>query len=500
MGFLDDLADSVGDAFLSAGEAAFAEAGGHAYAAAAAVVAARNQELRHLPTEISSGHKLALRAQFGDLVDKARVTYSAWTLEGFSVLGQRIGASAQGQAYGYQIYVKAARDDDADTLLRRLAHELQHVRQFVDAGESLVLFGNRYFRAYYRAGFRYARNDMEEEADRVAACFMLRRSADVTLTERWRPKPAWTAGWTDFAPFELGGAAHYLSHKTATGDVAIDRVQSDGTGVTTLWRDRPGAGRMLARWTHLMSFAEAGRPYVLAYNTESGAAAIHRIREGAQGLEEVWRPQSPWTKGWTSFMPFLLDGKPHFLSYKAASGEPAIDRIEPKGHGLRSLWRPSARWSTGWTAFAPFRRGAEAFYFAYKAGNGDAAIDRIKPDGSGVEELWRIPADRRWPAGYTAVVPLELRGEVYLLLYSGPQHFGFPDAIAGSGHAAIFHLEATDKAPKRIWCDNWSRGWTSFVPFQLDLGGGLGRCPHYLAYKRAEGDVVIDRLSIKGAG
>ena len=42
----------------------------------------------------------------------------------------------------------------------------------------------------------------------------------------------------------------------------------------------------------------------------------------------------------------------------------------------------------------------------------------------------------------------------------------------------------------RIWCDEWTKGWTAFFPFMLN-----GQ-PFHLAYKKKEGTVAIDSIDV----
>jgi hypothetical protein len=69
---------------------------------------------------------------------------------GNSVFG--IGAETFAQTYGYSIYISAPKSDlPKRALFRTLIHELTHVEQYVQRGESLSTFGYDYFKGYVEA-------------------------------------------------------------------------------------------------------------------------------------------------------------------------------------------------------------------------------------------------------------------------------------------------------------------------------------------------------------
>jgi hypothetical protein len=162
MGLLGAVSSNVAVAFRFLGENLVAEGGGHLYASGSMIISNWNRNGDTRP--LDDYQKRHLRPAFGSLVDRVQVTYRARLWEEVKLLGIRIGTASSAQTFGHRIYLKEEYRPHNKYQLFLLAHELVHSRQFEDAGKSLIRFGNRYFRGYYRAGFDYRTNLMEHEA------------------------------------------------------------------------------------------------------------------------------------------------------------------------------------------------------------------------------------------------------------------------------------------------------------------------------------------------
>ena len=88
-----------------------------------------------------------------------------------------------------------------------------------------------------------------------------------------------------------------------------------------------------------------------------------------------------------------------------------------------------------------------------------------------------------WTSGWTTFMPFMLNGAQHYLAY---KH--------GAGDVDIDRIRADGQGVDTIWGDTWSSGWTTFMPFLLN------GAPHYLAYKNGNGDVDIDRIRPDGLG
>jgi hypothetical protein len=162
MGLLGGVSSNVAFAFRFLGENLVAEAGGHLYASGALMIGNWNRTGDIRP--LDDYQKRHLRPMFGGLVDRVQVTYRARLWEEVKLMGIKIGTASSAQTFGHRIYMKEEYRPNNRHQVFLLAHELVHSRQFEDAGRSLIRFGNRYFRGYYRAGFDYRTNLMEHEA------------------------------------------------------------------------------------------------------------------------------------------------------------------------------------------------------------------------------------------------------------------------------------------------------------------------------------------------
>lgn len=139
-------------------------AGATAYASAASFQRARHDG----GVSLDPRFRAALRPQFGDLVDRVQMHYSATQLDAIRVGGHTFSNPSAGQTFGLDIYLNMS---EADAPLSLIAHELHHTRQWVTRGESLDRFGESYFAKWCEAGFRYAENGMERDAEEVANHF-----------------------------------------------------------------------------------------------------------------------------------------------------------------------------------------------------------------------------------------------------------------------------------------------------------------------------------------
>ena len=148
------------------------ESGGLAYVEAAHKMISEFPQSNYL----SEAEQDALSLVFSrDLLSQIVVHWDAkplnqWASDKFGI--EMIGEDAEAQAYGYHIYMRGRREQWPDERrLETLIHEITHSLQFRQYGGSLRDFGNAYFRAYYRGGQDYERNQFEIEANGKAAAW-----------------------------------------------------------------------------------------------------------------------------------------------------------------------------------------------------------------------------------------------------------------------------------------------------------------------------------------
>lgn len=222
----------------------------------------------------------------------------------------------------------------------------------------------------------------------------------------------WTKGWTSFVPFLLGGKPHYLAYKSGSGQVAIDRIRADGKGVDTIWPTQ-GVENWTKGWTSFVPFLLNGKPCYLAYKRGNGEVAIDRIRADGKGVDTLWPTQGveTWSKGWSSFVPFVINGAQHYLAYKEGSGTVHIDRIRDGGQGVDNVWQ--GQWSDKWTSMIGFKFQGRPHILSYKNEWGYAHVDSVNDWGVGTTHLW---CDK-WTKGWTAFFPFSLNAKPFHLVY-----------------------------------------------------------------------------------
>lgn len=119
----------------------------------------RSRNLAGAPLRPAQKHYL--RPHFGDLVDKVSVRYDA-------NLNDKIFVDSAAQTYGYDIFVASSYQGLSAQQIVLLAHELQHSRQYEQAGGDLYGFCHNYMRGFLEGlpipGNKYKNNPLEQEA------------------------------------------------------------------------------------------------------------------------------------------------------------------------------------------------------------------------------------------------------------------------------------------------------------------------------------------------
>jgi len=279
-----------------------------------------------------------------------------------------------------------------------------------------------------------------------------------------------------FLEFEQSGLRYQLAYMPATGGAAIDRLKSDGKGVTTVWSDTWSKG-----WTHFTPFRVGGKPHYFAYKAATGEVDFDRIDIAPLGLVlgVTTVAERTFSKGWTHFMPFGLGSKPYFAAYNSLSGRTTFNRINSTGTGAETIW--SGSWRAGWTHLVPFVLNGVQYFIAYHGSTGTVEIDRISGSGNSVSmtEMW----SGTWTAAWSHLVPVSHKGAIHLLRYR-----------ATTGRAEFLKIRANGQGALLLGTASWTRSWTTFCPFVLsDVG-------HVMVYKTALGEAAVLKLNMSGSG
>lgn len=454
----------------------FAEAGGHAYGVAAGTIQSWNSDRsRHA---LDANQKAQLRPHFGDLVDRVWVTYGAEMLDRVEVAGVGAGIDAAAQTFGHAIYVRRPKSGKPAELLL-LAHEMVHSRQFEDAGSSLTRFGNRYFRAYYRADYSYANNAMEVEADAIATQF------ERWLREASRPavgvnadgsvvlflvggdgklyhKRSWSGSWTSWALL----AGPTLQVDTHVGEPAVLR-RPDGCLVVRV-RNKQGnlntARQVQANGDQWVGWGVSDEPEPLASDPVMALNADGRLevfaRQADGDIVHRWQltvnpdgSWSDWERLWRG-----MAGKPAVV--KKADGSLMIfardaggtlhrrEQSSPNGGATKNLWNASVTLAMN------------------AAGDPSVATNH---DGR-LEVFWRGTDNALWHQ-----YQLEASGalsHLFLIPFSlGGGIVGNPTAVTSPNGRIVVFARGLDKSIFRMEQNarNSSLDWTSWQ----GLGGGL---------------------------
>ncbi|RYZ89166.1 MAG: hypothetical protein EOP04_07545 [Proteobacteria bacterium] len=119
-------------------------------------------------SDLDEYQKALYRPYFGDLVDRVQIYYSAYLLDTMTFkIGKKRFEWIEGSAgitFGRNIYLNYSYSVGYGVLDSLLAHELIHVKQWEENGESDYSFGRDYFNDWCKSGFDYYSNKWEEEA------------------------------------------------------------------------------------------------------------------------------------------------------------------------------------------------------------------------------------------------------------------------------------------------------------------------------------------------
>lgn len=142
----------------------FGEIGATAYVGLAAEQNRRNDN----GAPLDEYQKSLFRPQFGDIVDEARIYYSAYIPDtiSFRFFGRRWqwNHGADGITFGRKIYLNYSFTRGYEFLNPLIAHELKHVEQWRDRRSNDWQWAMDYFNDWCKAGFSYWDNKWEREA------------------------------------------------------------------------------------------------------------------------------------------------------------------------------------------------------------------------------------------------------------------------------------------------------------------------------------------------
>jgi IgA Peptidase M64 len=277
-------------------------------------------------------------------------------------------------------------------------------------------------------------------------------------------RDSWTLGWTIMNPFMLGGQPHFITYKTASGGVSIDRMRPDASGL-----DQTMGSTWSTGWTSLVPMATTAGQFLVMYKALTGRAEVDAISADGQDVTTV--STDTWTTGWTHLVAFDLPAGPHLLSYKVASGSVAIDLLAADGSGFTNTM--GSTWSGGWTTLLPVAVGGRMLLLTYKVATGEMQISEISSDGQDVTML----SSHGWSLGWTGVTPFVVDGDVFVVLYS-----------AATGLMQVERIRPDGSGTDTVVSRPWAPGWSLFAPFTL---GGIA---HELVYRMVDGAAAIDRM------
>jgi|GEM_PF-4888793 len=276
-------------------------------------------------------------------------------------------------------------------------------------------------------------------------------------------------------------------------------------------------------------------PGYLAYNQKTGATETGYLDLKGSTYPAGYKKVATlaWETGWSALIPFSSSEGRFLLRYKKADGTVRVDRFASNGYDLKNTL--TARWITGLTSIELVRHGDDNNILAYDSATGRVGLKRINATGTALTDVWSEPWTY-WSTGWTTLLPVYTNGETCLLGYksaegrvsvdrfNGTKFINLynetstdPDAIGWSvfsplpcpdlpgrylayrktdARVKVEEIDTTENGTdiRPVWWNQWSAGWTTFLPFEqmVPRGGTYDYSYCYLAYKITSGEVDLD--------
>jgi hypothetical protein len=196
-------------------------------------------------------------------------------------------------------------------------------------------------------------------------------------------------------------------------------------------------------------------------------------QRGAYVTEEY---EKTWPTNATIMVSFTMDERPHILAY-GPNGAVRMSRVSDDTKDVTTVW--SGTWSNQYTSIVPLDLNGAPYLLLYKKTTGYVSVVKVNAGGKGVSGVWT----GTWSlyANYTDFVPFVQNGVPHAVMYR-----------KGDGH--VHFLKFTGGAPAMIWTGSWDVGYSSVVPFDQD---GQRRI---LLYKKGSGAVTIANVNAGAQG
>ncbi len=239
---------------------------------------------------------------------------------------------------------------------------------------------------------------------------------------------------------------YFLSYSTATGAAEIDYWDSTGLVKTAAWA--PGGTPWgPAAATQLIPYTLGRKPHFLRYVPAAGGNNVW-LYEIPGNAAPAQRANVAFGANLLILMPFELGGVQYLVKYDTtilgANINTMVVRWSPTTNDFVNMWPAQVSWGAGWTSLVPFVLGGVPCFFKY---NNLAANTAESWRWGGDLTPQRMAANLAVPLG-AQLVPVELEGEMWLLVYQGAG--GAP----GFGVATLYHILPNGTLSPAIWTRN----------------------------------------------
>jgi hypothetical protein len=195
-------------------------------------------------------------------------------------------------------------------------------------------------------------------------------------------------GWSSLALFFFNGSPHIAAYSLLFRRFGIYEIETQGTTSQAVLRFDSGVGGF--PFTQFALFTSRGVAHVIGYESATGALAISRVDDPTAAPTLVYGtlqdPSRRWTKGMSLIVPLTIEGVPYVLRHNATTGEVQIQSLDPPGFGPMTFVSEVAHWWPGATVADAYVSNGRT-YVARASTGSYRAIDWVWPDGAGMSNL-----------------------------------------------------------------------------------------------------------------
>jgi hypothetical protein len=245
-------------------------------------------------------------------------------------------------------------------------------------------------------------------------------------------------------------------------------------------------GGLYRGWTSIMPFVWNTGTHFIFYDTNSGVARIALLKEGLQGVGQVWTEEA-WFAGQSNLVPYYVGTEPFFVTYHPFLQKWNYNRFYPGLAGPELTHQGSPKPDSGlpptFTEILLFRQdlsGRPANYlFWYSRLDSSVRLEKITDDGKQATTLYETHWDNgvthaagfSTPQGWFALMFKTIRNKLFFLQVdeNGVEQRGGPGPSFNEPFSLMTFYESDDGYFVLLYGQDGTSALFEFKPSVLEL-------------------------------